>query len=157
MAVVVRDEPVEDVLALDLSDLVRRQFADIKTGEVIFAGKIGSPSLDRSGATVELDCPDLDAVRVDKATYLVCCLFAVRYEVISGCRDRLEEPLVTFLVDPELLFVAPPTLALPSYLNLLGLPCSVHEASTPSNSDPFLVNVFGVADVTGSGATCDLG
>ena len=121
VAVVVGDEPVDDVLALDLFDVEGGQLDRIHSVEVDGALQVGAPFLDGAHPIVEPDGVHFDGVRVDEPADFVSRLLAVSDEVVTGLFGGLEEPAVARLIGPELLAVGAADLGLAGVLEAVRL------------------------------------
>ena len=105
MAVMVGDQPVDDVLPLNLLDVEGGEVREVQACEVEAVLEIGPPLLDGAEASVHTDGSDLHGVRIDEPPDLVGCLLSVGDELVTGPFHRLEEPAVTRFIGPELLAV----------------------------------------------------
>ena len=105
MPVVVGDQPVDHVLALDLFQFDGGQILRQDVAEIEVVPQIGAPFLDGTDAAVQLDGPDLDGVGIDQTADLVGGLLSEGDELIVLAAIGFEQPFVAVLVGPELLFM----------------------------------------------------
>ncbi len=144
VAVVVGDQPVDHVLALNLLDVECRQLDRIHAVEVDLALEIGAPFLDGTHTAVEPNGSNLDGVGVDEPADLVGRLLSVGDEGISGAFLGLEQPAVARFVGPELLAVGAADLGL----------AGVGETVRLALVGPGRVHGFELAAFLGEGGWC---
>ena len=121
MGVVVGDQPVNDVLALDLLDVERGQLDRIDAVEVDFSLEIGPPFLDGARLAFSRTVRTSMASGSMSRAIFVGGLLTVGNEVIGGAFRRLEEPTLARLVGPELLAVRAADLDLAGVVETPGL------------------------------------
>jgi len=129
MAVMIGDQPVDDVLPLNLLDVEGGEVCEVQSGEVETLLEVGPPLLDGAEASIQADGADLDRVRIDEASDLVGGFLSIGDEVVAGTFHRFEQPAVAFFIGPELLAVRAADLGLARGLEVprlaLGDPCRV--------------------------------
>ena len=105
VAVVIGDQPVDDVLPLNLLDVEGGEVCEVQSGEVEAILEVGPPLLDGAEASIQADGADLDGDRIDEASDFVGGFFSMCDELVTGPFNRLEEPAVARFIGPELLAV----------------------------------------------------
>jgi len=105
MSVVIGDQPVDHMLALDLLQFDGGQILGQYVAKIEVVPQIGAPFLDGAGAAVQLDGAHLDGMGVDQAANLVGGFLSEGDELIVLAANGLEQPFVAVFVGPELLFM----------------------------------------------------
>ena len=116
MSVVIGDQPVDHMLALDLLQFDGGQILGQDVAKIEVVPQIGAPFLDGAGAAVQLDGAHLDGMGVDQAADLVGGFLSEGDELIVLAANGLEQPFVAVLIGPELLFVCAADCGLAGFL-----------------------------------------